>query len=58
MTCTLHTLEEGEHATVKITVQPTINTGTLTNTATVAVTGDAIDLAPGNNTATVTVQIK
>jgi uncharacterized repeat protein (TIGR01451 family) len=58
VTCSLHSIDEGGRATIKVTVDPTIKTGSLSNSASVAVTGDAIDPVSTNNTATVTVQIK
>ena len=58
VTCSLHTVEEGERATITITVEPTVKKGSITSTASVAVTGGAIDPVAANNTATGTVQVR
>jgi uncharacterized repeat protein (TIGR01451 family) len=55
--CSLQTVKANGKVTIDIAVTPTIASGSLTSTASVAVSG-AVDPVSTNNTATVTVQIK
>ncbi len=58
VTCTLNPLAVGSQAKIDITVEVMPGATSISNTASVAASGDAVDQVPGNNTATVTVQIK
>jgi uncharacterized repeat protein (TIGR01451 family) len=58
VTCTLNPLAAGKQAKIKITVEAPPIAGSISNTASVAVSGSAIDPVPANNSAAVTVQVK
>jgi uncharacterized repeat protein (TIGR01451 family) len=58
VTCNLGNLASGAAATVSITVDTTAKKATISDSASVASGASTVDPVPGNNSATVTVQIK